>query len=140
MSIIENKTRIRRFYEEVVNGRNLQLADELFSADFDDHAAKAPGLDEFKKLYASMIDTFRGLHITIEEIIAEGDRVVAYVTTRAVQSGKFRGFPASDQPVEFRGVDIFRFENGKVAERWAVRDFLGMLQQAGHIGRNAKGE
>lgn len=135
MSLEQNKASLRRFYEEVINARNIDLADELLSADFNDHAAKEPGIAEFKKLYKSMIDIFEGLHITIEDLIAEGDRVVAYVTTRAVQAGKFRGFPPSGKQVTFTGVDIFRFKNGKVVERWAVRDFLGMLQQAGHVNQ-----
>ncbi len=135
MFLEQNKSSIRRFYEQVVNAREIDLADELLSADFNDHAAKEPGLEEFKKLYNSMIDIFEGLHITVEDLIAEGDKVVAYVTTRAVQAGKFRGFPPSGKEVTFTGVDIFRFENGKVVERWAVRDFLGMLQQAGHVSQ-----
>jgi len=137
MSIEQNKASIRRFYEQVVNARNIDLADELIAADFNDHAAEEPGLEQFKSLYGKMISIFEGLHITVDDLIAEGDKVAAYVTTHAVQVGKFRGFPPSKKEVVFSGVDIFRFENGKVVERWAVRDFLGMLQQAGHAKQKA---
>ena len=71
----------------------------------------------------------------IEALIAEGDTVAARVEFTATQAGSFRGFPPANQRVTFSGMDVFRFKDGKIAERWAQRDFLGMLEKLGHLVR-----
>jgi len=129
----QNKALIRRFYEEVVNQKNPAIAGEIVTPDFDDHAAQAPGIDGFMKLFSIMTTVFPDLHVTVEDLIAEGDRVAARVEVRGTQSGSFRGFPPTDKQVDYPGMDIFRIKDGKIAERWTQRDFLGMLQKLGHI-------
>ena len=129
----QNKAAIRRFYEELVNERKLDLADEMILDNVDDHAARGAGLENFKKLYAVMLRIFPDIQAKIEDLIAEGDKVVARVEFTATQSGSFRGFPPVNRCVTFTGVDIFRFQGGKIAERWAQRDFLGMLEKFGHV-------
>jgi len=132
----QNKAAIRRFYEELVNERKIELADELILDDVDDHAARGSGLENFKKLYSVMLRIFPDIQARIEDLIAEDDKVVARVEFTATQAGSFRGFEPANRCVTFSGVDIFRFQDGKIAERWAQRDFLGMLEKLGHISRH----
>ena len=131
----DNKAVIRRFYDELVNQRRLELADEMIVDDFDDHAARGTGLRNFKTLYAVMLRIFPDIQAKIEDLIAEGDRVVARVEFTATQAGSFHGFPPAYRRVSFSGMDIFRLKDGKIIERWAQRDFLGMLEKLGHITR-----
>jgi steroid delta-isomerase-like uncharacterized protein len=131
----QNKELIRRFYEELVNQRKVELTEELISFDFDDHAARGSGLENFKTLYAIMLRIFPDIQAKIEDLIEEGDRVAARVEFTATQAGTFRGFPPANRRVSFSGMDMFRFKDGKIVERWAQRDFLGMLEKLGHIHR-----
>lgn len=131
----QNKSLIRRFYEELVNGRKIELADEMIVADFHDHAARGTGLENFKTLYAVMLRIFPDIQAKIEDLISDDDKVVARVEFTATQAGSFHGFPPANRRVKFSGMDIFRFEDGKIVERWVQRDFLGMLEKLGHIKR-----
>lgn len=131
----ENKEVIKRFYTELVNERKIELADEMIVEGFDDHAARGTGLENFKTLYAVMLRIFPDIQATIQDLIAEGDKVAARVEFTATQAGSFRGFPPANQQVTFTGIDIFKFDSGKIIERWAQRDFLGMLEKLGHIKR-----
>lgn len=131
----QNKALIRRFYEEVVNQRAVELIDEMIAEDFDDHAAHGKGREHFKILYHIMIRIFPDIQAVLQDLIAEGDKVVARVEFTATQADSFRGFPATNKQVAYSGVDIFRIKDGKLAERWAQRDFLGMLEKLGHISR-----
>lgn len=131
----QNKALVRRFYDEVVNRRKDELIDEMIAEDFDDHAARDKGREHFKTLYHVMIRIFPDIQAVLQDLIAEGDEVVARVEFTATQADSFRGFPATNRQVAYSGVDIFRIEDGKLAERWAQRDFLGMLEKLGHISR-----
>lgn len=131
----QNKALVRRFYDEVVNRRKDELIDEMIAEDFDDHAARDKGREHFKTLYHIMIRIFPDIQAVLQDLIAEGDEVVARVEFTATQADSFRGFPATNRQVAYSGMDIFRIQDGKLAERWAQRDFLGMLEKLGHISR-----
>ena len=131
----QNKALIRRLYAEVVNGRKDELIDEMIAEDFDDHAARDKGREHFKTLYHVMIRIFPDIQASLQDLIAEGDEVVARVEFTATQADSFRGFPATNRQITYSGMDIFRIKDGKLTERWAQRDFLGMLERLGHISR-----
>ena len=131
----QNKALIRRFYAEVVNGRKDELIDEMIAEDFDDHDARDKGREHFKTLYHVMIRIFPDIQASLQDLIAEGDEVVARVEFTATQADSFRGFPATNRQITYSGMDIFRIKDGKLTERWAQRDFLGMLERLGHISR-----
>ena len=131
----QNKALIRRFYAEVVNGRKDELIDEMIAEDFDDHAARDKGREHFKTLYHVMIRIFPDIQASLQDLIAEGDEVVARVEFTATQADSFRGFPATNRQITYSGMDIFRIKDGKLTERWAQRDFLGRLERLGHISR-----
>ena len=73
------------------------------------------------------------IQVLVVDLIAEDDKVVARVDVTATQTHSFRGFPPANKQVTYSGMDIFRIEDGKLVERWTQRDFLGMLEQLGHI-------
>lgn len=129
----ENKALVQRFYQEVVNGGNLVLADRLLAPDFTEHFNPGgSGIEGFKQFVTRLGVAFPDLNITIEDLIAEGDKVVARVTVRATHLGTFMGrFPATGKSVTFTGIDIFQIAAGKIVGRWNQRDLLGLVEQLG---------
>jgi steroid delta-isomerase-like uncharacterized protein len=130
-----NKAIVKRFYHEVVNQGNLALADELMDHGYIEHGNQAAsGLEGFKQFIANLAGAFPDLQITIEDLIAEGDKVVARVTVRATHLGTFMGYiPPSGVEVTFTGIDIFQIKDDKIVGRWNQRDLLGLMQQIGAV-------
>ena len=134
MTIESNKATAKRFVDEVINGGNLALIDELLAADFVDHGEQpgVPPTREGAKAFITMLRTaFPDLHATVEDVIAEGDKVVQRTTAHGTMKGAFAGMPPSGKSATWRQVHIIRFANGKQVEHWAVVDQLSMLQQLG---------
>jgi steroid delta-isomerase-like uncharacterized protein len=129
----ENKALVQRFYHEVVNRSNLALADVLLAPDFIEHFnPDVSGIEGFKQFVTRLGEAFADLQITIEDLIAEGDKVVARVTVRAIHLGTFMGrFPATGKSVTFTGIDIFQISDGKIVGRWNQRDLLSLVEQLG---------
>jgi steroid delta-isomerase-like uncharacterized protein len=73
---------------------------------------------------------------TIEDIIAEGDKVVARWRSRATHRGEYMGTPPSGKEVEFAGISIYRMEEGKIAEEWSVEDQFGLMAQIGAVAES----
>ena len=135
MSTEENKANTRRFYEEVWGKGNLDVADELSAENFVDHNPVdpnlPPGIEGFKQMVPMFRTAFPDLQFTIEDMIAEGDKVVSRLTMRATHQGEFMGVPATGKQVTVTGMNISRHANGKYVEDWGNWDALGMLQQFG---------
>ena len=134
MGTQENKASASRFLEEVINKGNFAFIDELSSPNFVDHSAPpgAPPTPEGLKGFMAMFRAaFPDLHYTLEDSIAEGDKVVQRTTARGTMKGDFMGMPASGKTATWSEIHITRFENGKAIEHWAVVDQLGMLAQLG---------
>lgn len=127
---------VRRFYDEVVNGGNLDLIDELVAEDFVDHE-EFPGMatdrEGVKAFMGMMQEAFDGFRIDAEQLVAEGDIVAARITMRGTHSGEFMGVPATGKQIEVPGFDMVRFADGKVAEHWGVTDAMTMMQQLGAL-------
>lgn len=133
----QNKNLVRRFYDEVENQGKLELVDELFAVDFKDvynTASPFPvkGIDGVKKLAAALHDNL-DLKIEIEDLVAEGDMVVARVTSTTTHKMPMMGVPPSGRVYTTRGVEIFRVIEGKLAERWVYFDRIPMLRDLGLI-------
>lgn len=140
-----NKAVVRRFFEEIFNQGNLAAVDELVAPDLVVHgprfAAPAAGtgpLDRVRQVVSLTRAIWPDLHLTIEDQIAEGDRVVSRWTRRGTQKGEMRNTPLGTIPptgkeVTIAGVTLFRIENGKIAEIWLSPDNLGTFQQLGVI-------
>ena len=133
MSVDDNRTLATRFYREILNGRNMDTADEILSEGYIDHSAAAPGLENFKTYLVMITSVFPDINVTIEAMFADDHNVAARLTIRGTQSGSFRGFPAKGGQATWSGMDIIRVSDGKIVERWSERDFLHMLVQLGHI-------
>jgi steroid delta-isomerase-like uncharacterized protein len=133
----ENKDISRRADEELFNRGNLSIADELFASNFVYHDPvsheewRGP---ESVKSYATMLRVaFPDLHQTIEEQIAEGDKVAYRWTARGTHQGEFMGIAPTGNRVEMTGISIARLIDGKIEEIWENYDALGMMQQLGIV-------
>ncbi len=135
MSTETNKALARRVFDEVINGRNLAIVDELAATDYEEHnplPGQRTGLDGLKDRYTMVLRAFEP-RFTIEDVIAEGDRVVLRWTSSGKHVGEFMGMPPTDKTYTNSGIEIWRVENGKLAEHWDVVDVFGQLQQLGVI-------
>ena len=135
MSTEDNKALVRRFYEEVFNQRNLALVDQLFTTNhvFHNPPTTLHGREEFKQLLSVYITAFPDARFTVEEEIAEGERVASRYTFRGTHQGELLGIPPTGKQVTVTGIIINRIVNGQSAEGWLNFDALGMLQQLGAL-------
>lgn len=136
MSLEENRAVIRRYCEEVVNKRNVALVDDLWDANVINHGLAPgilPGAAHIKVLVQRFHAAFPDLRFTIEDMIAEGDKVVIRLTVEGTHRGEFRGIAATGKQVTTKTIAIYKFANGKIVEVWGIRDDLGVLQQLGAI-------
>jgi steroid delta-isomerase-like uncharacterized protein len=135
MSTEEHKALVRRFDEEVWNGRNLSRVDELFAASHIFRAAGSPPLDRegHRQMIAHFQDAFPDGRNTSEELLAEGDKVVQRWTFRGTHQGAFQGIPPTGRPVTLTGISIWRVDGGTIVESWHELDTLGLMQQLGVI-------
>lgn len=132
MSAEENKAVVRREQQELWNHTgNLDAAEELFAAD-QAEAAKQEAAD-FRRGFPDVIST-------IEDLIGEGDMVVARWRSRATHRGDYMGTPPSGKEVQFMGISVYRIEEGKIAESWTVEDQFGLMQQIGAIPEPGQSE
>lgn len=135
-----NSALIRRIIAEAFNAGDLDVIDEALARDYLDHQVgpDAPGGPAaFKAFVDGFRTAFPDVQVTVEDLVAEGDRVALRVTLRGSQQGALGEIPATGLPVEFGGYHIYRFEDGKVAEHWGLQDDLGLLLQLGVIAPEA---
>ncbi len=136
MSIEENKAVSRRYIEEIINTKNPTAIDEICSPDYIDHTPfpgmppNRDGLKQFSEMRAASLPDY---HSTIEDIVAEGDKVVLRFTGRGTHKGDFMGIPPTGKQVTIKGIGIHRIANGKVVENWVTMDMLSVMQQLGVV-------
>jgi predicted ester cyclase len=136
MSAEENKAIVRRYVEEVGNEGNLDPADEIFDsylAHQPDGSTLERGPEDVKRFMGEFRSAFSALHTTIEDQIAEGDKVVTRWRMRGTHEGEFRGIAPTAKELDITGIGIFRFSGAKVVESWDNFDQLGMMRQLGVI-------
>lgn len=134
MSIEENKENARRAVEEVLNKGDLSLADELVDANYIGHQSGLPdfkGPEGFRQFMTMMRTAFPDIHLTIEDTVAEGDKVVMRYTGRGTHKGDLMGIAPTGKQITITGMVISRHVGGKQVEAWVAMDQLGMLQQLG---------
>ena len=135
MSTETNKAIVRRYYEEVHAGRDWDLIDELVAADYKEHnplPGQGPGRAGVKERDRSLAENL-DLRFTVEDLIAEGDKVVVRWRNRGTHMGEFLGIPATGKEFSIEGINIYRIEGAKLAEGWNVADVFGQLLQLGVI-------
>jgi steroid delta-isomerase-like uncharacterized protein len=138
MSAEENKAVARREIQELFNHNgNLDAAEEIYAADYVGHdptTGDIRGAEGAKQFAAAYRQTFPDLESTIEDQVAEGDKVVSRFSARGTHQGETEDFgPPTGNRVEVSGITIERFEGGKITEDWTQYDALGLLQQLGLI-------
>jgi steroid delta-isomerase-like uncharacterized protein len=143
MSTEENKAVVRRIYEEWNKGQEATMAalEELFAPAYVYHGPGVFGdmdLAGAKQMTPAFFTAFPDQHTTVEDLIAEGDKVVSRYTLRATHQGEFMGVPATGKVVTYTGIIITRFAGGKDVEDWESLDALGLLQQLGAIPQMAQ--
>lgn len=133
MSTEENKVIARRAVE-AINAGDMSVLEGLVAPDGIEHAAP-PGMPPTRETAIQFLTILRGafpdLHYAIEDVIAEGDRVVQRSTASGTMKGEFLGMPATGKSASWTEVHIVRVKDGKIVEHWATVDQLGMLQQLG---------
>jgi len=133
MSLEENKATVRRFIEEW-NKRNLAALDELMAADYFDPSLQVRGLEAYKQLLTMFLRGFPDWHETIEDIIAEGDKVWVRFKGTGTHTGEYRGLAPTGKKVTETGVLIWRIVDGKIVEKEsAVYDEFDFFKQLGVI-------
>jgi len=133
MSTEQNKAIARRSIEELWNGRNVEVIDELFVAGYHE-----PGRKDRRAFKEFAIAVFAGelpsdFHITIEDQIAEGDKVVTRWTWSFTHGVPFLGAAPTGKHLSYTGISIYRLQGGKIVEGWFNNDGLGLYQQLGLI-------
>ena len=132
----ENKALVRRYAEEVFTRKNLAAVDDFVAPTHVDHTLPPglpPGREGTRQAISMYLKAFPDLNITIEDVIAEGDKVVTRFTSRGTQRGAFGPIPATGRQVTISTVDIVRIADGKIVEEWGLDDRMGLLQQLGVI-------
>ena len=135
MSTDANKALVRRYIEELWNNRDLSVVDEIISPTYLFHSQSAPadldGPDGVRKHFAMITAAFPDVQFTIEDLIAEGDKVVVLWTGRSTHQGDYMGVAPTGKDLTTVIVAIHRIEDGKLAETWVCWDNLAMLRQLG---------
>jgi predicted ester cyclase len=135
VSLDENKALVRRYYDEVLNGGNVGILDVIAAPDYEEHdpvPGQTTGLAGLKQRVAILRAAFQP-RFTLDDMIAEGDRVVVRWTNSGVHVGEFAGMPPTNRPFTIAGIDIHRVRDGKMAEHWHVVDMFSQLLQMGII-------
>jgi len=141
--IEDNKQFMRRFVEEAINQKNLDALNELVAEDFVEHIpfpGQCPGREGLRQVLSAFISAFPDIRWTLEEQIAEGEKVVSRFTMTGTHRGEFLGIPPTGKSVNIWGVVIDVVRNGKFSESRIIMDTLGLMQQLGTIPISNEGE
>lgn len=139
MSVERNKAIVSRFYEELWNNRNLGVADEIISPDCVTHQLQSgratSGIprdpEAVKHHIREWLGGFPDLHFTLEQVVAEEDRVVSQSVMRGTHTGDWLGIAPTNKEVSVRLVVTQRIVDGKIAEDWVLVEALGFFQELG---------
>jgi steroid delta-isomerase-like uncharacterized protein len=135
MSTEQNKALVGRLVEEIFNQRDMSVIDKIFSPDFVENEELPPGIPPGREapraMFSMLHNAFPDFKATIEQLIAEGDKVVLLMTWTGTQGGEFLGIPPTGKRISINVIDIIRVADGKIVEHWGVMDSAKMMQQLG---------
>ena len=135
VTLDENKAMVRRV-EELWNTGNLDAVDEIFAIDFVNHDPISPDvrdLETYKEYITRVRIAFPDFHVTVEDMIAEGDKVAARWIATGIQKGELMGIPPTDKQATWSGMTIYRIVDGEIVEAWWAKDMYSLLMQLGVI-------
>ena len=142
---VGNKALVRRYFEEIWDKGNLDLIDELFTTNFVRHGPSATegevrGLEGFKGVVSTYRTGFPDLQVPIEDLIAEGDRVVSRWTARGTHQGEIMGIAPTGNQASVAGIIVDRISGGKIEEEWVEHNTLHFMQQLGAVAAPGQSE
>jgi steroid delta-isomerase-like uncharacterized protein len=144
VSVEENKALARRWFEDLFNTGDLEVADEIIAPDHVNHDPTLPDIPVGSEGQKQIVNLYRGAftnaHISVEDQVAEGDKVVTRWRGSGTHQGEFMGVAPTGNHVRITGITINRVSDGKIAESWTNYDALGMMQQIGAIPEPGQGE
>lgn len=137
MSVEQNKSTVRRVFEEVFGKGDVNLISQFVDRNFVSHDPSMPqeikGHEGFSNFVTSLRNSFPDMQMKVEDVFGEGDRVALRWSCTGTHKGEFGSFPASGKRTKVTGTDIFRFSGGKIVENWSHWDALGLMQQIGAV-------
>jgi len=125
---------VRKFFEVGPSKGDLAAADVLLHPEFSLHTplpTPGPGIEAMNNVITTCRAAFHGLQVTVDDIMAEGDRVTARFTARGIHKGEFMGLHPTGKAITMTGIEIFRIKEGKIAELWGEANLMGLMQQLG---------
>jgi steroid delta-isomerase-like uncharacterized protein len=138
MSVEENKAVVQRFFDEFQNAKKEEVLYELVAPEYE--GTKEPGQTggnsgpaAFKQVMRMGLKAIPDLHVTVHDLIAEGDRVVATLTLKGTHTGPYFGLPATGRQFSIAVIDVYRVVDGKIVEGWSVIDALAFFNQLGLV-------
>jgi steroid delta-isomerase-like uncharacterized protein len=134
MSTETNRATVRRYLEQVIGKGRVDLIDEFMVEDITLHGTGLPtGIPALGQWVATMASAFPDRQLTVDDMVAEGDRVVVRTTTTGTHQGQIEGIPATGKAINQPAITIFQLANGKIVQGWYVSDHLSLMQQLGVI-------
>ena len=137
MSTEQNKALVRQMVEEIFNRGNVSRIGEFVAPDFVEREELPPGIPRNREGVTQFLSIFRSafpdFQATIDDIVAEGDKVVIRQTFSGTHKGEFMGIPPTGKSVSYGVIDIIRLADGKFVEHWGQMDTMGMMQQLGAV-------
>ena len=131
----ENKDLSRRAWEEIVNQQNLAAIDEIYTVDYVWHQPDQDlqGSEQAWQYIVMYLSAFPDTRVSVEDVIAEGDKVVTRTRLRGTHRAELMGIDPTQRHIEVEGITIHRIEGGKIVEQWQYHDDLGLMQQIGTV-------
>jgi predicted ester cyclase len=141
MSTEENKAIVRRFFMEGPSRGDIGAADDLLAPNFTLHIPlpSQPGIAGMNDVITACRAAFEHLNVTVEDMVAEGDMVAARFSARGKHQGIFMGLQPTGKSITMTGIEIFRIEEGKIAELWGEANLLGLMSQLGILPPQGEG-
>ncbi|TET08629.1 MAG: ester cyclase [Candidatus Thorarchaeota archaeon] len=128
----ENKAKFQLLYDEILNKGNLDAFEELCAPNFVKHAIPPSpdyGIEGSKQSVLMLRKAFPDIKYTVEDMIEDGDKLVARWSAKGTHKGEFMGIPPTGKQVTFSGIEIIRVKDGKAIEEWEELDRAGLMQQ-----------
>lgn len=133
----EHRAIVRRYTHEVFSEQRCGVIDEVVAVDLLSHNMSRPtdltSREEFKRMFRGLQAAFPDLEANIEDIVAEGDKVVTRTTESGTHKGEFAGIDPTGRSFEVEAINMYRIEDGQITENWVQFDVMGMMEQLGLI-------
>ncbi|MGS2737801.1 ester cyclase [Sinomicrobium sp. M5D2P17] len=125
-----NKEIVRQFFSAIENKRFIEIFDKIVAENYNDHLpGQAPGREVLKQYFTGLHTAFDRLKFPIWFMIAEGDKVAVYNSVQGIHTADYGAFKAKGNAVDVKAFQLYRIDNGQLAEHWEVADFATLLQQ-----------